>query len=161
MTRAAAAVCHGHWPGTVCYSETPWTIKKVKEGGWSWAFLQAAAEAAMDTGWGWRTQEEPGWAGLWEGTATTPSSVLTIGSSRYCPGHLQVYAHFIYTYILKLTHHKLLIIKVFLLLYLTFPNFFAGLSWLAPLLLTKISVNPYALQKKVVLASLNQFWSEL
>ena len=66
-------------------------------------------EAALDTGWGWdwQTPEEPGWAGPWEGTATTPSSILTIGSSRYYPGHSQVYAHCICIYILKLTLSKM------------------------------------------------------
>ena len=65
-------------------------------------------EAALDTGWGWQTPEEPGWAGPGEGTATTPSSILTVGSSRYYPGHSQVYVHCICTYILKLTNFSLL-----------------------------------------------------
>ena len=49
------------------------------------------------------TPQGTGWAGTWAGTATTPSSTLTPGTSRCCPGHSWVYAHCTCPYILELT----------------------------------------------------------
>ena len=47
-TRAQAAVCHGHWPGMVCYSETMFTSEKVKEGSCSCALRGGAKDSTNE-----------------------------------------------------------------------------------------------------------------
>ena len=100
------------------------------------------------------THQGTGWAGPWVGTATTPSSTLTPGTSRYwsfislCTLHMHI-------------HNKINCIVNAFLLYLTYLNFFACLCWLAPTLLAKLPVSFYAFQKEFVLASSNLLQSDL
>ena len=104
--RASAIYCHGHWPRILCCSETPWSIKKVKEGCWGWPSFQQLVMAALDTGWGcswgWQKTKEPWRAGPWVGSATTVYSTQTLWPSRYCPGQFKFYGYSTCTYILKL-----------------------------------------------------------
>ena len=88
------------------------------------------------------TPQGTGWAGPWAGTATTPSSTMTPGTSRYwsfislCTLHMPI-------------HIKInCVINAFFSVF-TYLNLFACLCWLAPTLLAKLPVKFLHLRKNL------------